>query len=201
MKAVIFDWGGVLIDDPASRMHGYFSSYFGVPVQEFEKTRKKFEDDFQKGIISEGIFWELVCKELGVQKPKTLLWGRAFKATYSPIKEMFALVSDLRNKGYKTGLLSNTEEPSVTFFEENKNEYGMFDAAVFSCREGTAKPEKKIYEIVLKRLGVNTGDAVFIDNKLEFVDGAKRVGMKAVLFKNFEQLKKELDSLIDLSGL
>ncbi|OGP82188.1 MAG: hypothetical protein A2Z08_01070 [Deltaproteobacteria bacterium RBG_16_54_11] len=70
----------------------------------------------------------------------------------------------------------------------------MFDAAVFSCAEGTRKPEQKIYEIALERLGVKPHEAVFIDDRVDFIAGAKKLGIHTILFKDPEQVKQELAS-------
>ena len=53
IRAIIFDWGGVLIDDPAPPMLSYLSRVWYVTPQEFTTAYKKYEADFQKGNISE----------------------------------------------------------------------------------------------------------------------------------------------------
>jgi len=65
--------------------------------------------------------------------------------------EMFASGLTAQDKGYTVGLLSNAEMAAMAFFHEQG--YAMFDAAVFSCAEGTRKPEQRIYEIALERFG------------------------------------------------
>jgi len=71
----------------------------------------------------------------------------------------------------------------------------MFDVTVFSCAEGTVKPEQKIYEILLNRLEVDASEAVFIDDTQEFINGAQNIGMKTILFENANQVISELTSL------
>ena len=71
IKAVIFDWGGVLIDDPRPALMQYCAEAFNVPVNIYTQTHDKFLEDFQKGLISEESFWEKICKEL--KKPPFLL--------------------------------------------------------------------------------------------------------------------------------
>jgi epoxide hydrolase-like predicted phosphatase len=193
IKAVIFDWGGVLIDDPTPGLVAYCSKHLKVAEKEFNRVRKKFEFDFQKGKISEEEFWRRVCSELKAAKPTVKsLWRDAFMAAYSEKKEVFSLASSLHRSSYKTGFLSNTEDPAMKFFYEQG--YDMFDVLVFSCAEGTRKPEKRIYEIALERLGVKPKEAVFIDNQIENAKGAEKAGMNAILFKSPKQLKKELAS-------
>ena len=190
IKAVIFDWGGVLIDEPGSAMYSYFADKLGVERGAFIEVYKKFRDRFQKGLITEDELFGFICSELGINKPESGLWYNAFKAAYRPKKDMFILVEKLKKNGYKTGFLSNTELPAERFFSEQG--YEMFDAAIFSCSEGTRKPEKKIYLIVLDRLGVEPDEAVFIDDRENLIEGAKAAGINTILFKSPEQVKSDL---------
>lgn len=191
IEAIIFDWGGVLIDQPTKALMKYCAKYLKVSEGKFERAYDIFKFDFIKGTISEELFWEKICSELKVQQPAaSSLWGDAFKYAYHEKREVFSMASSLHNKSYKIGLLSNTEVPSVKFFYEQK--YDMFDALVFSCKEGTRKPEKRIYEIALKKLQVEPKEAVFIDDDKRYTRGAEELGINTILFKNTKQLKKDL---------
>ncbi len=151
-------------------------------------------------MISEDELWEKVSSELRVKKSGTSsLWEEAFRHVYVPKRQMFSLASDLKDRGYKVGLISNTEAPAVRYFREQQ--YEMFDATVFSCAEGTRKPEERIYQIALQRLGVLPKEAVFIDDKADYVEGAEKLGMRGILFRNPEQVQRELASLsVQTSG-
>ena len=106
---------------------------------------------------------------------------------------MFALASKLHRKGYKTALLSNTEVAAMQYFHQLN--YDMFDQLIFSCAQGTAKPEKKIYEVTVDRLRTKAQHSVLIDDKLEYTNGAKEMGLNAILFRSIEQVKDELARL------
>ena len=194
IKSIIFDWGGVLIDKPFQELIAYFAKHLSVSEKQFITSYLKYDPYFQKGTISEDALWEKVCSDLKVKKPSTKsLWTDAFKHAYNEKNDVFSLASSLKKNGYKIGFLSNTEIPSMNFFYEQR--YDMFDVLIFSCKEGVRKPEKKIYEIAVKRLGLQPQEAVFIDDVKEFTMGAKKAGLKTILFKNVNQLKKELVSL------
>jgi epoxide hydrolase-like predicted phosphatase len=191
IESVIFDWGGVLIEDPAPVLVRYCSEALDVSKEDYIKACDKFGGDFQKGLISEEEFWGRMCNELGVLKPDVpSLWADVFKAAYVPREEMFSLAAVLRKKGYKTGFLSNTEKPAMQYFHQLG--YGMFDVVVFSCAEGTSKPERRIYELTIQRLGSEAGQTVFIDDKREYINGAKQAGLNTILFKSISQVKNEL---------
>jgi putative hydrolase of the HAD superfamily len=194
IESVIFDWGGVLIDDPVPGLMRYCSEALAVPKEDYIKAHSKFAGDFEKGLIEEDIFWERMCSELGVSRPKiTSLWADAFKAAYVPREDMFSLAGELRENGYKTAFLSNTEKPAMQFF--HRFGYDMFDVLVFSCAEGTRKPERRIYELTVQRLGSRPGQSVFIDDKPEYIYGAKQAGLNTILFESISQVKNELIQL------
>ncbi|NQT02388.1 MAG: HAD family phosphatase [Planctomycetes bacterium] len=194
IKSVIFDWGGVLIEDPAPSLVKYCSEALAVSKEDYIRTHDKFSADFEKGLVSEDTFWERMCGELGVSTPKvSSLWADAFKAAYVPREEIFSLTAGLGKSGYKTALLSNTEEPAMQYFHQLS--YDMFDVLVFSCAEGTSKPERRIYELTVQRLGVEAGQSVFIDDKPEYIRGAKQAGLNTILFESVSQVKNELAGL------
>lgn len=194
IEAVIFDWGGVLIDDPRPALMRYCARALGVSEEDYTKAHNKFMDDFQKGSLGEQTFWAKVCKELNRPKPQApSLWGDAFRAAYSPRTDMFSLVARLKNNGYRTAILSNAEVPTVWLFDELR--YDMFDVAVFSCAERMIKPDRKIYEVAVAGLGCQPGQAVFMDDRQENINGAKQAGLKAILFGSVNQVKSELSRL------
>ncbi len=194
IESVIFDWGGVLIDDPAPSLMQYCAQALAVSKEDFIKAHSKFAADFEKNLINEDTFWERICGELGVSKPKVnSLWADAFEAAYVPREDMFSLAERLRKNGYKTALLSNTEAAAMQYFYQLQ--YDMFDVLVFSCAEGTRKPEKKIYELTIQKLGSRPGQSVFIDDKPEYINGAKEAGLNTILFENINQLKNTLVEL------
>jgi len=191
IKSVIFDWGGVLIDDPAPMLMQYCAEALAVSKEDYIKAHSKFTADFQKGLISEDTFWYRICGELNIAKPKIpSLWTDAFIASYVPRENIFTIAILLQENGYKTAVLSNTEEPAMRYFHQLQ--YNMFDVLVFSCAEGTMMPERRIYELTLERLGSQPGQSILIDDKPEHINGAKEAGLSTILFRSIEHLKDEL---------
>ncbi|MGD0572829.1 MAG: HAD family phosphatase [Sedimentisphaerales bacterium] len=191
INAVIFDWGGVLIEDPAPALFKYCANALGVGEEQYIIAFDICVNDFQTGAITEKQFWMNMTERLNVPIPKAnSLWTEAFIAAYKPRQEMFSLASRLRRAGCKTAILSNTEMPVVEII--NKQKYDAFDVTVLSCLEGTAKPGRKIYDLTLDRLGIPAGQTLFIDDKPENIDGAKQVGLQTILFRNTENFKKDI---------
>jgi putative hydrolase of the HAD superfamily len=194
IKAVIFDWGGVLIEDPAPALHKYCANAFGVSVERYAAAFEKCINDFQTGTVTEQQFWVNMANHLNAAVPKVIsLWSDAFATAYKPRPEMFALVSNLRKTGRKTAILSNTEMPVVKIIDKQICDY--MDVTVLSCLEGIAKPGKEIYDLTLSRLDVTAQEAIFIDDKPENIEGAKRAGLKTIYFETMDKFKKELSGI------
>jgi len=194
IKSVIFDWGGVLIEDPAPGLMQYCAQALNVSKEEYTKAHRKFSADFQKNLICEDAFWDRICRELKVQKPAVRsLWAEAFKAAYVPREEMFNLAALLKKSGYKTAVLSNTEVPAMHYFYQLQ--YDMFDVPVFSCAEGTMKPERKIFDVTIEKLSCNPRQSVFVDDNPAFIDAAKNAGLNTILFENVRRTKEKLAEL------
>lgn len=104
------------------------------------------------------------------------------------------LLRKLKNN-YKIGLLSNHLKD---WLEENIEVNGLrklFDAVVTSYNTGLIKPQVKIYLIIADKLEVKPEECVFVDDKRKNVEGAIKVGMKGIHFKNINQLETDLKKL------
>jgi len=198
IEAVILDWGGVLIEGTAAGLMQYCADALGVSCRHYTQVHEALAGPFQEGRITEQEFWVRVCGRLGCPvPPMQSLWGDAFRAIYVPRPEVFGLAVKLRDGGYKTALLSNTELPCVQYFRELG--YDMLDIQVFSCVEGVSKPDKRIYALAIERLGIHAHQAVFIDDRPDFVEGARKAGLHGITFTDMSHLLLELAKLgIDL---
>ena len=87
----------------------------------------------------------------------------------------------LRDMGKRLALVSNADVSEVTAWERSPLK-PFFDVVVFSCEVGHVKPEREIYELCLRRLGLAAEDCVFIgDGGSNELEGAKRVGLSTVM--------------------
>lgn len=111
-----------------------------------------------------------------------------------PNEALFDYIRQLKQK-YKIGLLSNVSDD---YFQEifTKEQLGLFDAISMSFKNGHIKPEPQAFEIIAEELGVAISECVFIDDNERNIVGAKATGGRAVLYKDFEQLKPELEKLL-----
>ncbi|HLD05075.1 MAG TPA: HAD family phosphatase [Candidatus Nanoarchaeia archaeon] len=192
IKAIIFDFGGVL--STLAELEPILKEIAKKAGKDPEPLMKILYEILEKVEINQipsQILWENLAKylELDSQYLRTKIIDSGKIRT-----EVIELVKNLK-KHYKTGLLSNQIED---WLEEIIRKYELdkiFDAIVTSYGSKKAKPDPAIYEEVAKKLGVKVSECIFIDDWEKYVLSAEKLGMKTILFKNIEQLKKDLKRL------
>jgi len=201
IKAVIFDAGGVL--------HESNSAVSDDLVNELSLEQKTLDDIWHNqipllgsGKIDEAEFWRQVHAEHGVRQVEVAenLLGRAFTEALLPHAEVIALIAELGNKGIKLAVLSNTIEPHAKALRE-AGLYNGFDQVFLSHEVGLRKPDPKIYQYVLDKLGVQPPESVFIDDDATNVEVAVKLGINGITYTNPEQLVADLSHLIPNLGL
>jgi putative hydrolase of the HAD superfamily len=187
IKCVVFDWGGVLIENPVEEFALKCSNMIGANVKQLKETYAEFAGQFERGKIRESDLWKMIGNKLNILiiNDKSI-WYKCFKNIYSPRKDMFNLARILKQNGYLVALLSNTEIPAMNFFKEQN--YDMFDYTVFSCKEGFAKPEPELYNILLQKIKIPAQQTLFIDDKYDNIKTANQLQMNAIYYKNYEDL-------------
>jgi putative hydrolase of the HAD superfamily len=101
-------------------------------------------------------------------------------------ERVLAWTGKLREHGFRTGILSNLPRPLGTRLRETEGFLEHFDHVTFSCELGVVKPRREIYEDSTRGLGIEPGEALFLDDRPENVEGALAAGLQAELFVNWE---------------
>jgi putative hydrolase of the HAD superfamily len=118
---------------------------------------------------------EALVDWLWSEQPRRNLWRR-------PIAGMRALVDELRDRGLRVGLISNSEGKIAELFDEI-GWAGVFDCVADSGALGIEKPDARIFAWTLDRLGVDAAHTVHVgDSRSADVDGARGAGMRAIWF-------------------
>jgi len=188
IRGIIFDWGGVLCEDPSPGFIHYCSQKLGIEPAMLAPTVALHLPAFMKG-LPEAQFWIQVCAKLGISPPQEL-WGEALAAVYRPLEITLATARELAAQGMRMGLLTNTEPPSKLF--HLRQGYEFFSGRVFSCDENLAKPDPAIYLLAAERTGVPVAECLMVDDRTENIAGALRAGMQGYLFTSPEAFRKDM---------
>ena len=115
--------------------------------------------------------------------------------------ETFSILLYLKSKGYKVGLITNGKELKQWEKLVRLGMYPFFDEVVTSESVGVEKPDPKIFEIAMERLGVTSGTSLMVGNNFDAdILGACNAGMQSMLI-NSELTEKQKDILEEMGCL
>ena len=193
-KLIIFDIGGVIEHFAEERYINYICGKLHLDRKVFGNELLRILPSAEEGRISTREMLERVSLLFGVGFRKLEWVGSMRKlATINP--EVARLVNALGTR-YRVVLLTNVsksrylENVRMGFFRKVK--CGRVYA---SCYLGMSKPGQQIYRYVLKKEGVRPEDAVFVDNMLANVKGARKVGLVGIRFVGYKKLARDLRKL------
>ena len=109
--------------------------------------------------------------------------------------ELIGCVRGLRPR-YRTGILSNS---FVGAREREQGAYGfedLVDEIIYSHECGMSKPDPAIYALACARLAVEPARLVFVDDYEPYVEGARRAGIRAVLYRDNAQVIADIEQLL-----
>lgn len=194
-KAVIFDWGGVVTDDPGNSFFSDVLSTYGATDEQIKNSLRFFQP-FSRGEISEREFWNLVGDASSLDLPETINGTFAHWSGIAPNERVLEYVSELKEIGYVTAILSNVIEPTYLQIKRSGG-YDAFDYVIASCIVGHIKPEPEIYEMLLKKINFRPEECIFIDDQERCLAPARVLGMETILGESAEQIINEINLKIN----
>ena len=95
---------------------------------------------------------------------------------------MWTLAKRFRGRGARTAILSNGGPEVTAGLRARRRLEEWFDVVIVSCEVGVCKPDLRIYQLCLSRLGVEPPEALFVDDRQENVEAAATLGLQTVHF-------------------
>ena len=193
IKAVIFDFGGVLLRTESLDGRLHWEQKLGLGYRQAEEIvfNSEMGRKAQHGEISYAELWQWVGAHFGISALDLQQFEVDFWAGDVLDTQLVELIRGLR-PFYQTALISNAFND---LRDALVNQFGIadaFDVIVISSEEGVMKPNPGLYQIALERLGVQANEAVFIDDFQHNIAGAKAVGMAGIHFTPDIDLTAEL---------
>ncbi|RMF25333.1 MAG: HAD family phosphatase [Bacteroidetes bacterium] len=194
MDTLIWDLGGVLIDwnpeyvyrrifDDEAQMRWFFENICTHDWNVEQDAGRPLAEATE----------ELVAKHPEWEAEIRAFYGRWEEMLGGPIPESVALLDRLRKQGrHRLLALTNWSAETFPVARERYEFLQWFEGIVVSGEEKTRKPFPRMYRILLERYGVEPRRALFIDDSLPNVEGARAVGLQAVQFRSSEELEELL---------
>lgn len=194
MTTLIFDLGGVLIDwnpeyvfrqlIPDVERRQYFFDHICTHDWNVEQDAGRRIAVATQQLVNQHPDWESEIRAY---------YGRWEEMLGGPIPETVDLLREIRDRGqHRLLALTNWSNETFPVALARYDFLQWFEGIVVSGDEQTRKPFPDIYQTLLKRYQVDPAQAVFIDDAIKNVEGAKNVGIRGIHFQNAAGLRQIL---------
>ena len=194
---VVFDLGKVLVDfdySIAARKVAARSTKSLLNLV-YLLSNSSLIVEYECGQVTRQQFFEQVRDAVGF-KGDLAEFGGYFADIFTEIPQMIALHAELRRRGFKTYIFSNTNDLAIEHVERNFPFFKNFDGYIYSCEVGTMKPDAKIYEAMEKLCRRTGADIIYLDDRLENVQAGLARGWKAFLHETPEKTRDNLGKIL-----
>jgi putative hydrolase of the HAD superfamily len=206
IRAIISDFGGVLTS-PLLDSFVAFESSSGISPEALgsamgavaarDRANPLFE--LETGRMTEATFLEKLAAELTAQLGREVElhgFGEFYLENLRPNQRLIEYMRGLHDRGYRTAICTNNVREWERMWRAKLPVDEIFDVVVDSAFVGTRKPEPRIYEITLERLGVEAGAALLIDDVELNCAAARELGIRSVWFRSNEQAIGEIEAAL-----
>ncbi|HEU4914362.1 MAG TPA: HAD family phosphatase [Candidatus Saccharimonadales bacterium] len=194
IKAVLFDFGGVLTESGRSGFVAHIlAELYGVDPRRLDVNADHYM--LRRGQGDEDALFAKLNTRFAKQVTKQMFLEKAHDL-FVPSHEVYDLAARLRKHGLKTGILSNIFAMNAAILRQ-QGRYEGFDPVILSCDEGHAKPDKELYEVAVQRLGLAPKEILFVDDQEKCTKPAEAIGMSALLAVSPKQIVADVTAIIE----
>ena len=190
-KIIIFDIGNVILSFNNMLICEKLSKLSNLSSLKIYKLI--FESDLinllNEGKISPGEFFEEIKKLLKINITFYKFYKIWTEEVFKENVEISQLINYLRIKKYKLCILSNINELHFQYISHKFNIINKFDEYFLSYKIGYQKPNLKIFQKILKKFNLPPDNYIYIDDIEEYINVAKSLGIKGIVFKSATQLR------------
>ena len=196
VQTVVFDLGGVLLDwDPRHLYRRLISD----PAELAEFLGRICTPQWHL-THDLGADTEQSCRELAAAHPDRadliMAWAhRSEEMVAGQLDPAVGVLADVKAAGLRCLALSNMESDKFQLRRSRYPFFGLFDGCVISGMEGVAKPDRRIFQILLARYGLRPEATVFVDDMAANVAAAREFGITAIEYSTAARLRRELRDL------
>jgi putative hydrolase of the HAD superfamily len=154
-------------------------------------VREKVHQSYESGQIDSSSFYQI----FQARSPHSFTLPAFLEAAsdiFTPNESLFPLVRQLKEKGLRLVLLSNTSECHYNRVYTHYPTLRLLDDQVLSFEVGALKPSEQIFLEALSKAQCDPKYCFYTDDVPEFVDGARKVGLDSEIFTGVSALKSAL---------
>jgi 2-haloacid dehalogenase len=197
VDAVVFDLGGVLMEWEPRRL---YRTMFDGDDEAMERFLATVCTPAWNDLLDRGLAFATGVEQLRALHPDDADLIEAYHSRWEemlgpPIDDAVAVLGELKAAGVPVYALSNW---SAETFPVARRRFGFlewFDGIVISGDIGVTKPDPAIFDELCRRFTLEPSRTVFVDDRVDNVEAARRYGLEALLFESGVKLRMQLRAL------
>jgi putative hydrolase of the HAD superfamily len=188
VKIIFFDAGGVLFDTPIKgddriryllMERGYSKSKIDSAILKAKQIKLPFITSWNEEEQYYKRYYGTIAEELGeIELTNELFYFAHFAGHCELFPEVKDILMEL-SREYRLAVISNAM-PSMDWIFDRLGIRKYFDTIILSAFVEEEKPGEAIYNIALNQAQAKREESIFIDDKIENIEGAERVGIRGL---------------------
>jgi small GTP-binding protein len=191
---IIFDFYGVVFTEHLEQAFRDLKEKFELSSIQAKELKRLYLDIYEYELIEEKKGLKEMLQTYGKKVTDAVKDSKVIKIPIEQIESVCTFLKFQKSIGKNIYYISNIGQ---SYKNRKLDEiYKYFDGGVASCDVEYKKPDKMIYRILLKKYGLKAQNCLFIDDKLENVEMAKKLGMRSFVYRNGEtDIEREMKIL------
>lgn len=183
------------MEDRSTNIRAAAAKLLSVSLSALPKIFQPHRRRVLEGRLSERRFWHKITRQLGspsINNPPISQLIELYRPNpHARRLSAFRVAKKLRRNGYRTGIISDVT-PTQARLVQRRGIYRGFRPVILSCKSGATKRSSRPFRLAARRSGVRFSEMVFFDDRAPHVAIAKKLGIKAFVYKNPSQLVRQL---------
>lgn len=196
IKVILFDYGGVLAEE--GFRNGLLAlareQALDVNAMPFDAMQAVYDSGYVLGRGNVHDFWALLRERTGLQGDDEVLTQRIL-AGFVLRPWMISLVGQLREQGYRTGILSD-QTNWLDWLNARDHFYEVFDDVFNSYTMGKGKRDPGLFDEIAHRLALTANEILFVDDSEENIQRAKSAGWQTIHYVDRAQFTSTLEQVL-----
>lgn len=211
MKYIFFDLDITLIDVKKAQyaaiedLYNIYAFNNVVDLHSFSKKWDELTDYHYAFYTKKEISYEeqrnrriidlFACYDMKLDKtPKEIydIYLKTFEDNWSIFDDVYNVIEELYNKGYKLGVISNGDLNQQTDKLKRTGIYKFFEIITTSSEYDYSKPNPKLYEAIIRRFNIDKKEMIMIGDQVEKdIIPCLSIGIDAIWLNRKEKENKE----------
>lgn len=192
-SVIVFDIGNVLVTTDIARAFDHINKLFPDKT-EFARVLQwlqKYDGCYELGLITTENLLQEAQSELGIERG---IFIDAWNHLFTERSYVLPFLKELHEQGYILAACSNTNDLHMRYLLSTFSCFSLIDHFILSYQVHAQKPSPEIYHAVEMATGKPSSEHLFLDDRLENIEGACIMGWDIIHFRHPTQVQEELFS-------